>query len=705
MNFNMDSNVKFDDKKRIADLLASIHGGNSELYIRQIIYVAEGSYTRIYRYKDSAFKIDWGTFKPSKITQDNYVDENILREIVGYQGIPPHDSIVKVITTHYDSKGIIVEMERMSCDLGASLIADRMDSRLFEQILHSLLNAIEHLHSYGILHGDIKPANVLAKFGNEINNEMYVKIALCDMNIVQYIPYNGIDNKFTLHGTPYYIPKGSAEHRSFGVDIYMIGATLVDIILKKCGKVHINLEYLLQKKDTIEIYVGERNYQILCLMLERLPSRPYIRHIREYLTDKDRMPFEIYAGQGRDLTINDDSIMPQFYRKDEIELSDYMTNGYCTPRYLFEEGLTHYQNSILQRMRQIYTKIEADFATVVKDKIVKEGCEKFRANLGIRNYDLSTVNTIDCVYNQILDMGIRSSAAMFVAQSLVLFPGSIDPDQWLRSYAVESNEVFNKEILKILGFLRDGKFKVILAPSIDQHIGYAIDADQYKSEDENSDDSDTESETETDTESYTYSTSESIDTHGTIFDAMTHDTDDANNLEELDDTDEDESHNNETYPNIYSGMGEPNHTMIDNCDFEKEILLDKKQDEPSKSRTILGTVGRFISSIWRRGSKRSNRSDAYTYSDVESDTDSDTESSTDSSSEYQIQSSTDSSSEYRILQSSSPSQLPSELNSRIYEVGEMTINIDADGRLLVSGSERMRNDMSGSEDSNKRINM
>jgi serine/threonine protein kinase len=471
------------NKDRISRLLSKRHGSDPSHYHAKLEYIAEGTYTKVYGYRESAFKVDCNydrSFSKNKEASDKYIDDNIMRELIGHVGIAPHPNIVRIIDIHHDADGFIVEMERMDSVMNYDNALPHLNDQIFEDILRSLLNATAHLHSYGIVHGDIKPTNLLVK-----NIESHQRrFALCDLNLIQYLPYSGFDKSFFSYGTPHFAPKENTEFRSFGTDIRMIGATMVDIILNIGTDSQITLGHVVKNESVIIQKVGERNYQILCLMLERHPSRPYIQHILQYLSDRSRTPFEIYAEQGRDIMFGDEYLLPAHCRYGESALSAYMTNGYCTPRCLFEEGLRYYQMKVHQTLEVLYPKIEADFEPMGDRSGNIDGkfdrLSNFRKDMGKVGYDLYTLNTVDCLYNQIRNMGIDRSPAMYVAHSLVLFPSATLTYDWVRRGLISDIRHFNSEVLKFISQLgRQGQGQenasyICMAPSIDQHIGSVI---------------------------------------------------------------------------------------------------------------------------------------------------------------------------------------------------------------------------------------
>lgn len=66
------------------------------------------------------------------------------------------------------------------------------------EIMHKLLQAVNHLHSLGVCHRDLKPENILFD-----NNDEESDIKLIDFGLAGKSAADG--DMTTLVGTPYYV--------------------------------------------------------------------------------------------------------------------------------------------------------------------------------------------------------------------------------------------------------------------------------------------------------------------------------------------------------------------------------------------------------------------------------------------------------------------------------------------------------------------
>jgi serine/threonine protein kinase len=112
-----------------------------------------------------------------------------------------------------------------------------------------MIEPIQYLHNNGLLHSDIKPGNILFKL-NESNT---IEYKLTDYNIIQYANVFK-DSNYYAFGTEYYIQKN--EKKNFNVDTYMLGATLLNLLIIKCEMKpvykYMNIEELYKYEERIE---------------------------------------------------------------------------------------------------------------------------------------------------------------------------------------------------------------------------------------------------------------------------------------------------------------------------------------------------------------------------------------------------------------------------------------------------------------------
>jgi serine/threonine protein kinase len=200
-------------------------------------FIAKGAYSKIYEDPDNPNNV-------IKYTNDSFectIKECCILSILDHPNIVSANKIS--FTDHGSCK---IYMKKYNNDL-FQLIKNKntvFTPFLIIKITHGLLYAVNYLHSYGIAHGDIKPANILLTDDNTP--------VLCDFNIsamlfsnylstkIQTKNYRAPEVDFTKNG-------GIYDEK---IDIWSIGCILFEMF---CGKRFIDTTCLINNEGKEEL--------------------------------------------------------------------------------------------------------------------------------------------------------------------------------------------------------------------------------------------------------------------------------------------------------------------------------------------------------------------------------------------------------------------------------------------------------------------
>src|SRR3954453_1518038 len=139
-----------------------------------------------------------------------------------------HPNLVTVFDTVADDEGVLIVMEYVAGENLAELMArERVPAEQAVSILRQVAGALDHAHQAGVVHRDVKPANIL------ISPDGKAKVV--DLGIATASERTQITQAGTVLGTPSYMAPEQLEGGNItkAVDIYALGAVSYELLSGK----------------------------------------------------------------------------------------------------------------------------------------------------------------------------------------------------------------------------------------------------------------------------------------------------------------------------------------------------------------------------------------------------------------------------------------------------------------------------------------
>ena len=136
-----------------------------------------------------------------------------------------HPNLVTVFDTVADDEGVLIVMEYVEGENLAQLMArERVPAEQAVSIIRQVAGALDHAHQAGVVHRDVKPANILITPDG--------KAKLVDLGIATASERTQITAVGTVLGTPSYMAPEQLEGGTItkAVDIYGLGAVAFELL-------------------------------------------------------------------------------------------------------------------------------------------------------------------------------------------------------------------------------------------------------------------------------------------------------------------------------------------------------------------------------------------------------------------------------------------------------------------------------------------
>jgi len=202
-----------------------------------------------------------------------------------------NNNIINIIEWFEDDEFVYVVFDYVP---GGNLYQKILNKSEIEIILYQLVNVIGFIHNNGIIHGDIKPENILLynehnnnDNDNEHNNN--INIVLIDFGLSKYENDPNNITKGTLkYIAPEFFKTGT---RTKETDLWAIGMTYFYLLTGKYPFISDNPKFIKRLKHVSINYTSynltKKERKILKILLNKNPKKRQLSYVKKILNDKD----------------------------------------------------------------------------------------------------------------------------------------------------------------------------------------------------------------------------------------------------------------------------------------------------------------------------------------------------------------------------------------------------------------------------------
>lgn len=186
--------------------------------------IGNGGTAMVYR----AMQLETGKAVALKIFDAAYGEELYYREASFHQLLQPHSSILAIVDAGFSLEGrYYIASPLMVGTLASKIRNQRLTLAQALAIANRIALALQHMHTHGVIHRDVKPMNVLL----DSNGLAY----LSDFGLAKYV---GEQTRHTRQGyvvgtSAYLSPEQvvAAPNQNERIDIYQLGVLLFELLL------------------------------------------------------------------------------------------------------------------------------------------------------------------------------------------------------------------------------------------------------------------------------------------------------------------------------------------------------------------------------------------------------------------------------------------------------------------------------------------
>jgi serine/threonine-protein kinase len=201
-------------------------GGRYELEAE----IAQGAIGTVWRALDTATgqRVAVKQLRPEAAAQPELVDAFLAEARI--LGELNHPSVIKALDlVQADNQYALVLDLVNGVDLRRRLRADGpLPPSVAADVVAQVADALAYVHQRGVVHGDIKPGNILVPVDGS-------PVRLADFGIARRVPWAGPDADRATHATPEYVAPEvvAGEPPLPAVDVYALGIVLYELL---CGR-------------------------------------------------------------------------------------------------------------------------------------------------------------------------------------------------------------------------------------------------------------------------------------------------------------------------------------------------------------------------------------------------------------------------------------------------------------------------------------